>query len=169
MKILKVILALLFGAFAGFFIYLDLGLILFRQTPGWFVFLAFFGGWGFSTHWVTKGTKSISEMLGKSFLLSALFSFGLTPACLVFASKAVSTTGSGAEVAGSVIGGGLVGGFGVTVSLVLTFFSMLGYGLLKLFTKESVGAGMIACGVCAEPIRATAKKCRHCGEFAGAE
>ncbi len=167
MKILKYILAFLFGAFAGLFIYLDLAAILFRDPPVWFVLTSFFGGWGLTTYWVLRGTKTLSEMLARSFLVSAILSFGFAPATLFLATKSVDTGGSDAEVIGSLIGGGLVSGFGITISLLFTFLSLVGYGLVKLFNRENrvPDSNLVACDFCAEPVRKAAKKCRHCGEF----
>jgi hypothetical protein len=169
MTILKYILAFIFGAFGGFVIYLDLGLILFTVPPGWFVFVSLFGGWALTSYWVVKGTTMLSEMLSKSCLVGALLSFSLSPTILILTLKTLGTVGadSGAEAAGAFIGGGLASGLVITISLTFTFLFMVGYGLVKLFTRENrVGdSSMMECVFCSEPIRATAKKCRHCGEF----
>jgi len=167
MKFLKYLLAFVFGAFAGFFLYLELTMIFFTEPPGWWIFLSFFGGWALSTHWVVRNTGGIAEMMSRSFLLSAILSFGFTPASLILSAKSVSVDGSGAEVAGSLIGGGLAGSLGVMVSLTFTFFSMVGFGLVKLYRREDsrTAGGLVECMFCAEPIKETAKKCRHCGEF----
>lgn len=167
MKFLKYLLAFLFGAFGGFFLYMDLAMILFRDPPGWFVPLAFFGGWGLITYWVLKGTETVADMLGKSFLVSAILSFGLSPAVLILSAKSVDVSGSDAQVAGSLLGGGLASGLGIGVSLFFTFVSLVGYGLVKLFSRESGGrkADVVDCSFCSEPIKKTARKCRRCGEF----
>ena len=83
--------------------------------------------------------------------------------------KSVVTNGSDAAVAGSFIGGGLVTSFGIAISIALTLLSLLGYAVLKLFTRESSSSAMdmMECDLCSELIRVSAKKCRHCGEFLG--
>jgi len=55
---------------------------------------------------------------------------------------------------------------GIALSLTLTFLSLVGFALVKLFARESgAGKAMMECPACAESIRVGAKKCRFCGEI----
>ena len=112
----------------------------------------------------------ISEVLGRSFLVTAILSFGLTPAVLILSAKAAATVGSagdGAAALGGLIGGGLVSSVGIGISLFFTVLSLIAYALVKLYVKEGSNktARLVPCAMCSEPIQRTAKKCRFCGEM----
>ena len=165
-KLLKFLTALCFGFLCGFCIYFDLAMIFVREPSALFVFTTFFGGWALTTRWMVRGADKISTVVSRGFLLSAIAFFSLTPAVSIFAAKHVDVSGSGAETAGSLIGGGLAGGMGIALSLTLTFLSLVGFALVKLFARESgAGKAMMECPACAESIRVGAKKCRFCGEI----
>lgn len=163
MKFLRFFLAFLFGAFGGFLIYLETSLIFITATSGWLFAVSFLGGWALTTHWVVRGTTNFAQMFSRMFLLSAILSFALTPALMILSARIATMSSSGPELLGSFLGGGLISGMGMVLSLGLTFLSLVGFGLMKLLNQES---GLTTpCLCCAEPIHPKAKKCKHCGEF----
>ena len=140
---MKYFVALIAGAMSGFLIYMVSALLFLSDTgnpPSWFIPVTFLGGLALSTFVLVRGARAASKVVSRSFLLGAAEWFAVIPAGFIFASKtaaeATSELSSDAEVAGTVIGAGLVTFLTGGVAFVMMFGCLLGYFITFLMTRE---------------------------------
>ncbi len=141
--VMKYIVALIAGAMSGFLIYMVSAMLFVNDTanpPTWFIPVTFLGGWAISTFVLVRGARSASRVVSRSFLLGAAEWFAVIPAGIIIAGKsaaeATTELSSDAEVAGTVIGAGLITFLTGGVAFVMLFGCLLGYFITFLMTRE---------------------------------
>lgn len=141
--VMKFLVALIAGAMSGFLIYMVSAMLFLTDTanpPSWFIPVTFLGGWALSTFVLVRGARAASKVVSRAFLLGAAEWFAVIPAGFVLAGKsaaeATTELSSDAEVAGTVIGAGLITFLTGGVAFVMVFGCLLGYFITFLMTRE---------------------------------
>lgn len=140
---MKYLVALIAGAMSGFLIYMVSAMLFLSDTaspPSWFIPVTLLGGWALSTFVLVRGASAASKVVSRSFLLGAAEWFAVIPAGFILAGKvaaeATTEMSSDAEVAGTVIGAGLITFLTGGVAFVMLFGCLLGYFITFLMTRE---------------------------------
>ena len=141
--VLRYFVALIAGALSGFLIYMTTAMLFLNGTdtsPSWFVPVTFLGGWAISSYLLLRGTRVVSKVISRAFLLGAAEWFAIIPAGLIFGAQAAAETtdtlSSDAEMLGATIGGGLIAFVTGGVSIAMVIFCLLGYLITFLMTRE---------------------------------
>lgn len=161
------------GFFSGFIIYMASSLLFSGGKPpsGAFVFTTLFGGWVLSSWMLVQGTRTVSKVFARGFLLGAAEWIAMIPVGMIMSGKALTQTvaqgrGTGAEVAGATIGAGLISFLTGGVSVVMAVVCLIGFVIFHLIGREmrpEMKAPTQTCPECAELIQAAARRCKHCG------
>jgi zinc-ribbon domain len=176
---MKIIVAIIMGFLSGWLIYMAAAMLYTEMffTDGepssaiFFTIFFFFGGWVLSTVILVRGAKTISKVFSRGFLLGAAEWLAMIPVGIFFSGKALTKTvtqsaGSNAEIAGAMIGAGLVsfvtGGIAMAMAIICLLGFTVSYFMAREMKPETAGLTR-TCPECGELIQTAARKCKHCG------
>src|SRR6266542_4705093 len=144
---MRVVVALFMGLFSGFLIYM-MAVLLFvdvgKGTPPSTLFVAatFLGGWAVSVWLLLRGTRTVSKVFSRGFLLGAAEWLMMVLVGFIFGGRAVSTTlshtgaSADAAAAGAALGGGMVAFLTGGVSIAMAVVCLIGFAVSHSMGKE---------------------------------
>jgi hypothetical protein len=167
---MRILVGIILGFFSGFLIYMVMAMLFVNSEPSLaFVLLTFVGGWIVSIWLLVRGSKSVSKVFTRAFLVGAAEWLAMIPAGMALSGRVLSETvgqSEGAEVAGATIGAGLVSLITGGVSIVMAFICLIGFAISYFIGREmrpEAATPTRTCPECAELVQAAARKCKHCG------
>jgi hypothetical protein len=169
---MRIIVGIVLGFLSGFLIYMAAAMLFSGGTPSsMFILVTFFGGWIVSTWILVRGTRTVSKVFSRGFLLGAAEWLAMIPVGIIVSGRAFTqAVGEGrstdAELAGATIGAGLVSFITGGVSLVMAIVCLTGFAVTYFIGQEmkpETPTLTRTCPECAELIQAAARKCKHCG------
>ena len=176
---MRILVALILGIFGGFLIYFELAMLNMPKLEmilqsnesremylNLFVIATFFGGWAATSYLMLVGTKTITKVISRGFLIGATLWLLFIPVGILFAGSTLNALGSqsNGEIVGATMGvvSLLTGG----VAIVMVLVCLIGYAVTYSLSREmkpDVIDDRIECPSCAELIKKKAKICRFCG------
>lgn len=172
---MTILVAVIMGFFSGLLISIELRMVFFTNlyyhsaiTKMVFTIVTFVGVWVLTTYLIARGAKSVSNALGRGFLIGAAEWLLVIPVTFIAGSKALSYSAwnQGGNLGAAIIGGSiftfLTSGFAIAMSVLCLLGFAVSYYLGKGIRPEDRD-NTKKCPECAEMIKADAKKCRFCG------
>src|SRR6266540_1912166 len=139
---MKVVVALFMGLFSGFLIYMMAVLLFVDVGKGsppspLLVAATLFGGWALSVWLLLRGTRTVSKVFSRGFLLGAAEWLMMVLVGIIFSGRAVSTLShSGGAGAGAALGGGMVAFVTGGVSIAMAVVCLIGFAISHSMGKE---------------------------------
>ncbi|MBI4455265.1 MAG: hypothetical protein HY644_05130 [Acidobacteria bacterium] len=140
----RIIVAMIFGTFSGFLVYIIAALLRLvlnpseTAVPPLFFFAAFLGGWALSSFILLRKSRTLSVVFSRGFLMGATEWLFMIVMGFLYAGKAAASIISDPTAAvGFLVGSGLIalvtGGF----SLFMAMLCLIGFGISYLISRET--------------------------------
>lgn len=169
---MRLFVGVILGFFSAFLIYMLSAMLFVTDEPsGAFVLVTFVGGWILSSWVFVKGTRSVSRVFSRGFLIGAAEWLALIPVGMIFSGRAASEAmesgrGTDAEVAGAALGAGFTSIVTGGVAVVMALVCLVGFAVSFFIGREmkpETQTPTKVCPECAELVQENARRCKHCG------
>lgn len=158
---MRTLVAIILGIMGGFLIYMELALLFVNKYVDTnqtnnnseiyltiFVLVTFFGGWVLTSYLMLKGTKTVTKVFSRGFLIGAALWLALIPVGFIYSSNIIGESPSNAGVIGAGIVGFLTGGVAIGMALACLIGFAVSYSLGREM-KPEVSEDRIKCPSCA--------------------
>lgn len=176
MKVIKVLAGVAMALCSGIMIHFIAHFLFYTPsrevptTPGIASLLPFLVGWIGSAVILLRGTKTVSKVFTRGFLLGAAEWLAMVPAAMVLSGRLLAESArrnqSDAAMAGGTIGAGVAGLMTGGVAIAMAIACLVGFAVAFLIGREmkpEEARRTKRCPECAESIQESARKCKHCG------